>query len=76
MKKNTQYLIQWSIGGETRAGLYTWDGKGIETSKDQYIVLKRVTDDKKTMPISVSSLEGNVYSTKGKEIDLSSVKVK
>jgi len=76
MKKNTVYLIEWFIEGQARSGLYTWNGKGIETSKDQYIVLKRDRDGKKTAPISVSSLEGNVYSVKGKDIDLSSMKVK
>ena len=76
MKPNTLYIIIWQTPDGERQGGYTWDGKGIETSKDQYIILTRDADGSKTKPVSVSSLKGNIYSAKMSDLDLSSINVK
>ena len=76
MKPNTLYIIIWQTPDGERQGGYTWDGKGIKTSKDCYIILTRDADGSKTKPISVSSLEGNIYSAKMSALDLASIKVK
>ena len=73
MKKNTLYMITWQTEDGERSGLYTWDGKGITTSKDKYIRLTRDDLEKtQTKPISVSSLKESVYSAvMDKDIDIS-----
>tara|TARA_R110002072_G_scaffold28246_1_gene90911 strand:+ start:119 stop:352 length:234 start_codon:yes stop_codon:yes gene_type:complete len=77
MKPDTEYLITWDIDNKQTQGIYTWNGKGIKTSKDTYIKLTRTKDKKVTAPISVKMLIGNVYSPEGIDLDLSkSVPVK
>ena len=73
MKPNTLYIIVWQTPDGERQGAYKWDGKGIETSKDKYIILTRDSDGSKTKPIAVSTLENNVYSTKMKNISLAHI---
>ena len=66
MEPNTEYLITWDIKGKESRGIYTWNGKGIKTSKDTYIILVRKSDGTKTSPISVKhQLVGNVHSPEG-----------